>query len=134
MADVTRSAVASVDASSTAFSVLTTYPAGVDLVACQPVYLDANYVWQKTNGTANTAPAKAWGFTTEAAKAGQSVAVAQGQIRMFYGTGLTKNAKYYASATAGELADAASTGGLNPIAMCYDAVRGLVITLPGGYF
>jgi hypothetical protein len=130
MANVTRASDAS-PAEARRTQILS-YPGAVDLAPCTPVYLDANYRWQKTNGTAANAAAICWGFTLKASKAGQVANVAVDPIAMYYGTGLVKDALLYVSTTAGELSDTATTGGTKPVAKVYDAQRGLIRSLATG--
>lgn len=74
-------------------------------------------------GAANTAPADVAGFAFTAASTDDAVTlVTDGNFR--YGAALTISAKYYLSGTVpGGLADAASVGGLAPIAVAIDATR-----------
>ena len=132
MAQVDRSADASVTSETAMYANITSYPAGTDLAACTPVYLDANYKWQKTNGTAANALAICWGFTLKAAKAGQVANVGTGTFKMFYNTGLTKDANLYVHNVAGELSDVATVGGTKVVAKVIDAQRGLIQTVVSG--
>lgn len=86
----------------------------------------------KATGAANNAAADVAGFAFTACPAGEAITlVCEGNIR--YGSGLTISAKLYLSGTvAGGLADAASTGGLAPIAVAIDATR--IRILPSGLF
>jgi hypothetical protein len=86
----------------------------------------------KATGAANTAPADVAGFAFGPATIGEAVTlVCDGHFR--YGSALTISAKYYLSGTvAGGLADAASTGGLTPIAVAIDATR--IRIVPSGLF
>ena len=86
----------------------------------------------KATGAANTAPADVAGFAFGPATVGEAITlVTEGNFR--YGSALTISAKYYLSGTvAGGLADAASTGGLVPIAVAIDATR--IRIVPAGLF
>jgi len=119
MADVTRSANASPDARSLMIAPQMSGDlyAGEDLAACAPCYIKAadGKVYQ-SNGTAANEAATFFGFTARATKAGEPVTLYGRGVRMLYGSGLTIGAKYYVSANAGQIADAASTGGTVAIA------------------
>jgi hypothetical protein len=88
-------------------------------------------VWLAT-GAANNAAADVAGFAFVPATAGDPVTlVCNGNFR--YGAALTVSAKYFLSGTVpGGLADAASTGGLAPIAVAIDETR--IRILPAGLF
>lgn len=74
-------------------------------------------------GAAVNAAAKVRGFAAEAASSGDPVTLLF-DVVFAYGSGLTPGADYYLSgATAGALADAASTGGTAPIGYAVDATR-----------
>lgn len=107
--------------------------AGEAIAAGDACYIKAadGMVWKAT-GAANTAPADVAGFAFTNCPAGEAVTlVCDGNIR--YGAALTVSAKLYLSGTvAGGLADAASTGGLAPIAVALDATR--IRILPAGLF
>lgn len=124
MADVTRSASASPDTGSLmrAQQISGDLYAGEDLAACAPCYIKASdgKVYQ-SNGTAATEPATFFGFTARATPSGQPVTLFGKGVRMQYGAGLTIGAKYYVSANAGQIADAASTGGTVAIARAITA-------------
>lgn len=77
----------------------------------------------KSTGAAANAAAKVDGFVLQAAAAGDGVSL-YFDVNVRYGSGLTPGARYYLSgATAGALADAASTGGTAPVAFAIDATR-----------
>lgn len=78
-------------------------------------------VW-RTNGTSANAAAKVRGFAARAANAGEPITLYHGVV-VNYGSGLTPGAGYYASATAGQLDDAATTGGTGEVAFAIDATR-----------
>ena len=83
-------------------------------------------------GAANNAAADVAGFAFTDASSGEAVTlVTEGNFR--YASALTISAKLYLSGTvAGGLADAASTGGLAPIAVAIDATR--IRIVPSGLF
>lgn len=86
-------------------------------------------VWKAT-GAANTAAADVAGFAFVEASVGDAVTlVTAGNFR--YAAGLTAATRMYLSGTvAGGLADAASVGGLAPVAVAIDATR--IRILPSG--
>jgi hypothetical protein len=92
--------------------------AGEDLPAAAPVYKNAaDGLWYKSTGAAANAAASCWGFTPRAVKTGEPVTIYGIGARFRYGSGMTVGAKLYVSgATAGLLADAASTGGTVAVA------------------
>ena len=93
-------------------------------------YFDAVYVksdgkvWKATGAAANAA-ARVRGYTPGKHAAGdKNVTVYFGQVTVNYAAGLTPGADYYLSgATAGGIADAASTGGTAVIGFAVDATR-----------
>jgi hypothetical protein len=107
--------------------------AGEAIAAGDACYIKAadGKVWLAT-GAANTAPADVAGFAFTDASANEPVTlVCNGNFR--YAAALTVSAKLYLSGTvAGGLADAASTGGLAPIAVAIDATR--IRIVPAGLF
>jgi hypothetical protein len=99
-----------------------------DGAAGDMVYLDSNGKFALATGAADTAPSRSVGMLTKAAKSGQPGTAYFG-VQFNYGSGLTPGARYYVSgATAGALADAASTGGTVPVAIAVDAT--IVYVLP----
>lgn len=78
-------------------------------------------VWL-SNGTAANAAAKADGIAAIAAAVGEAVTLYR-HVNFRYGSGLTPGARLYVSATAGTLADAATTGGTAPVGFVVDATR-----------
>jgi hypothetical protein len=88
--------------------------AAADLTAGDVVYLTSSGTLAKANGTAANALALAVGMVVKDSKSGEK-AVAWHDVEVNYGTGLTIGARYYASATAGALDDAATTGGTVPV-------------------
>lgn len=103
--------------------------AGEAIAAADACYIKAadTRVWLAT-GAANDALADVAGFAFTDASAGDAVTlVDHGNFR--YGAALTVSAKYYLSGTVpGGLADAASIGGLAPIAVAIDATRIRIVT------
>jgi len=97
--------------------------AGEDLAAGDACYIKSDgKVWRSTGAAANPA-AKVRGFAAMATKAGEAITLFF-DVTFRYGSGLTPGADYYLSgATAGALADAASTGGTGPIAYALDTTR-----------
>jgi len=97
--------------------------AGEAIAAGDALYIKSDGKLWKATGAANNAAAKVVGFAPQAASVGEAC-TAYFDVNFNYGSGLTPGARYYLSgATAGALADAASTGGLTPIAYAVDATR-----------
>lgn len=101
--------------------------AATDLVAGDLVYLTSTGTLAKADGTAANALALAVGMVVKASKSGEK-AVAYHDVEVNYGSGLTISARYYASATAGSLDDAVTTGGTVPVAFATSAT--LIYVLP----
>lgn len=78
-------------------------------------------IWRSTGAAANAA-AKVDGFAPKAADSGEALTLYHGVV-FNYGAGLTPGATVYLSATAGLIADAATTGGTAPIGFVVDATR-----------
>lgn len=79
-------------------------------------------IWKSTGAAANAA-AEVIGIAAQAASSGSPVTLFH-DVTFHYGAGMTPGAKIYLSgATAGALADAASTGGSNAIGYVVDATR-----------
>lgn len=77
----------------------------------------------KSDGGAADEAAECHGMVLQAAAIGQGVTLVF-DVNVRYGSGLTPGEKVYVSgATAGALADAASTGGIEPVGFCVDATR-----------
>jgi hypothetical protein len=118
MALVTRGVV-SVDAHSAAFAgqIAGDLYAGAAIDAGAACYIKASdgkaYM---SNGTAADEAAKFDGFAPQAYAAGEAMTLYNIGVRMKYGTGLTVGANLFVAATAGRLDDAATTGGVRPIA------------------
>lgn len=96
--------------------------AGAALAAGDPCYIDSAGLVQLSTGAAATAPAKVRGFAAEACASGEAVTLFF-DVVFRYGAGLTPGADVFLGATAGLLADAASTGGTAPIGFVVDATR-----------
>lgn len=97
--------------------------AGQAIAAGDACYVKSDgKIWKATGAAANAA-AVVNGFAAKAASSGEAVTLLR-DVTFHYGSGLTPGAVYYLSgATAGALADAASTGGVNPIGFAVDATR-----------
>jgi hypothetical protein len=97
--------------------------AGEAIAAGDACYIKSDgKVWLAT-GAANNAAAQVDGFAMAAAQLNEAVTLVT-DVDFHYGSGLTPGARYYLSgATAGSLADAASTGGLIAIAKAIDTTR-----------
>lgn len=124
MADITRDADASMDASTGMFAPqITDLIAGEDIDPAAPCYIKAadGKVWMCIGAAANEAALSFAGFSPRAAKAGQAITLFGAGARFGYGTGLTPGQKLYMSATKGRLADAASTGDWHGIAQVITA-------------
>lgn len=78
-------------------------------------------VWRST-GTAANAAAKVDGMVLQAAAVGDGCSL-YFDVNVRYGSGLTPGARYYLSATAGAIDDAATIGGTAPIGFAIDATR-----------
>lgn len=96
--------------------------AGEALAAGDICYIKSDGKAWKSNGTAVNAAAKADGIAVETAGAGAAVTLMR-NVEMSYASGLTPGARYYVSATAGKLDDAATTGGTGAVAFAVDATR-----------
>lgn len=102
--------------------------AASDLAAGDMVYLTSSGTFAKTNGTSNDALAQWWGMVGGAAKSGDPITAYNGVEFHYAASGLTIGARYYVSATAGALADAATTGGDVPCAFATSATTIFVMT------
>ncbi len=97
--------------------------AGEDIAAGDACYIKASDAKvYRTNGTAATEPARAWGIAPRAAKTGEPITLYR-DVEVEYGSGLAIGTPLYVSVTAGALADAASTGGLTKVAHVVSATR-----------
>lgn len=96
---------------------------GEDLGACDACYIKASDgLVYKSNGTAANAAAKVRGFSATACKVAQNDAVTLlTDVDFRYGAGMTPGADLFASATAGALDDAATSGGTAPVGFVVDA-------------
>lgn len=96
--------------------------AGEAIAAYDACYVKTDgKVWRST-GTAANAAAKVDGWAAEACNTGEAVTLFM-DVNVRYGAGLTPGARYYLSATAGAIDDAATTGGTAPVAFAIDATR-----------
>lgn len=98
--------------------------AGEAIAAGDACYIKASdgLVWKSTGAAANAA-AKVRGFAFVDAPAGEAVTLVW-DVNFRYGAALSPGTELYLSgATAGGLADAASTGGTAPIGFVVDATR-----------
>lgn len=96
--------------------------AGEAIAAGDLVYIHSGGTVRKTNGTSANAAAKVDGIALQAAAIGEGVSM-YFDVNVRYGSGLTPGARLYASATAGAIDDAATTGGTAPIGFVIDATR-----------
>jgi hypothetical protein len=76
-------------------------------------------VYKATGAAANEA-ARAWGIAPAAAATGNPITLFR-DIELTYSTGMTIGTPFFVSATAGALADAASTGGTTRVAYAISA-------------
>ena len=98
--------------------------AGEDISAGMVCYVKASdaKVYKATGAAANEA-ARAWGIAARDCKAGEPITL-YGNVEFEYGSGMTIGTPLYVSgATAGALADAASTGGTTKVAHVVSATR-----------
>lgn len=96
--------------------------ADVALTAGDLVYKKSNDKIAKADGTAANALALAIGMVLADCSAGEACTVFSGCL-INYATGMTPGARLYASATAGSLDDAATTGGTVAVAYVWDATQ-----------
>lgn len=87
-------------------------------------------IWRSNGTTLNSAAAKVRGIALAAADSGEAVTIAW-DVRIRYGASLTPGADLYASATAGAIDDAATTGGTAPIGYVVDTER--IHVMPSRY-
>ena len=123
MADVTRTTdvTSTLDASTGAVAPqIYDYPAGEYIESGQAVTLSAGEVIL-ADGSAADAAANILGFAGRSVLEGQPLTVFGPGTRFGGFTGLTPGQLLYLSATPGELADAATTGGTRPIARAITA-------------
>lgn len=128
MATVTRGANASIDSiQGQKAPYISALVANEALDALAPCVIDADGGVSMSDGTADNAAARCHGFTPKAYAAGEAVTLFGPGTRAEYGSGLTPGTALYVSATAGALDDAATTGGLSPVALAVNA-REIVVT------
>lgn len=96
--------------------------AGEAITAGAPCYIKSDGKVWLSNGTAANAAAKVDGWAAAAAAVGEAVTL-YFDVNFRYGSGMTPGARIYLSATAGTIADAATTGGTAPIGFVIDATR-----------
>lgn len=123
MAEIAKSGTPSLATLTTQVNSMAGLLAGEAIAAGDACYINADGKVYKASGAAANAAAKVRGFATQAASQGEAVTLAW-NVRFRYGSGLTPGINVYLSgAVAGGLADAASTGGVNPIGFVVDATR-----------
>lgn len=112
MALVTRSADASIDATSAMYAPqVADLLAGEDIDMAAPCYIaSADGLVYMSDATANNEAAEFVGFSASPASNGQPVTLFGLGARFRYGSGLTPGAVLFVAATAGRLDDAATTG------------------------
>lgn len=123
MADAVRASDASIDTTSGIYAPLISgnLIAAEALPALAPCRVNAGAV-ELSDGTANNAAADCHGFTARDYAIGEAVDLfGPGVIAKFAAGTLTPGTEYYVSTNAGELSDAATTGGLKVIAWALDA-------------
>ena len=97
--------------------------AGENIAAGDACYIKNDGLVYRSTGAAANAAAKVRGFAPTKYNQGDPITLVQ-RCTFNYGSSLTPGADYYLSgATAGALADSASTGGTAPIAYAIDATR-----------
>lgn len=96
--------------------------AGEAIAAGDLCYINSAGRIMRTNGTSANAAAKVRGIALEACANGEAVTI-MAYVNIRYGAGLTPGADLFASATAGAIDDAATTGGTAPIGFVVDATR-----------
>ena len=107
-------------------------PPGEALAAGDMVYRKASDdKLYKANGTAATAPALALGMVLRDADVGEDSVTAYHGVEVYYApaANLTNKDRLYVSATAGNLADAATTGGTVPVAIVTDDSKGIIYVM-----
>jgi hypothetical protein len=96
--------------------------AGEAIAAGDACYIKSDGKIWRSNGTSANAAAVCDGFAATAAAVNQAVTLIF-NCTVQYGSGLTPGAPYFVSATAGAIADAASTGGTTVVGRAVDATR-----------
>lgn len=104
------------------------YLAGEAIAKGDCCYIKSDGLVWRSNGTANNAAAAFRGMAATAAAVGEAVTLLN-NVSFEYGSGLTPGANYYVSATAGALSDAATTGGLLPVAFALTATKIFILPL-----
>lgn len=125
MADIAKSGTPSISTIGVAPGSQKTPPliAGENIAAGDACYIKNDGTVWRASGAAANAAAIVRGFAPTKANAGDPISLVHNVV-FSYGSGLTPGADYYLSgATAGALADAASTGGTGKIAYAIDATR-----------
>jgi hypothetical protein len=101
---------------------LPTLYAGEAVAAGDACYIKSDgKVWRST-GTAANAAAKVNGYAATDCPSGEAITLLF-HVVFRYGSGLTPGIQVFLSATAGAIADAATTGGTSPIGFVVDATR-----------
>lgn len=96
--------------------------AGEAIVAGDACYVASTGLVMKSNGTSANAAAKFDGMPLQAAAIGEGVSLYT-DVNVRYGAGLTPGTRVYLFTTAGQIGDAATTGGTAPIGFVIDATR-----------
>jgi hypothetical protein len=122
MADIAKSGTPSLSTLMPNSDQQLTLPCGEAIAAGDACYVKSDgKIWRST-GTAANAAAKVRGYALTAKAVGEAVTIAW-DIRMNYASGMTPGIDIFLSATAGAIADAATTGGTAPIGYAVDATR-----------
>lgn len=125
MANLAKDSLAGIDTSQAIVSahIAGDVLAGENLDAMSPCYIKAaDGKAYMSNGTAANEAAKFDGITAKAYKTGQAVTLFGAGVRGRYSAGtLSPGADLFIGTVAGQLADAATTGGLRPIARAINA-------------
>lgn len=97
--------------------------AGEAIAAGDACYVASTGLVMRSTGAAANGAAKVRGYAFVDAPVGEAVTL-YWDVNFRYGAGLTPGADYFLSGTvAGGIADAASTGGVQPIGYAMDATR-----------
>lgn len=96
--------------------------AGEAIAAGDACYIASTGLVMKSNGTAANAAAKVDGFAAINAPSGEAVTL-YFDVNFHYGAGLTPGTRLYLFTTAGQIGDAATTGGTGVIGFVIDANR-----------
>lgn len=96
--------------------------AGEAIAAGDLCYIHSGGTIRRSNGTSANAAAVVVGIALEACASGEAVTIIW-NVNFRYGSGMTPGTRLYASATAGAIDDAATTGGTAPIGYVVDASR-----------